>query len=366
MNINIGIIGAGNFSAFSMAAFLEVDGVSCTGVFDIARPQSEKLSALFGCHVFDTQEDLLRSDQVDLAYIATPPFLHYEQSKAALLAGKHVICEKPAALNPDEARELARLAEDKGLLYVVNLMQRYNPLYRKVGELIDKKYLGDFLHGFFENYASDVSLHRDHWMWDEQQSGGIFIEHGVHFFDMFSGWLGHGEVVSSQKLQREGYPGLYSRVQAIVSYRNALVNISHGFDQTSGMDRQELRLLFERGEVTLFEWVPVKIVLNGLVNSAELAALKEVFPGASIDITDNFPGEKGIFSGNFKKYRIDHKIKMTEGDAGLKGGIYKYILTEMLRDQLLWVHDRSHQRIITAKNGIDSLAMAYEANINVI
>ena len=124
-----------------------------------------------------------------LVYIATPPFLHYQQSKMALLAGKHVICEKPAALHVKEAEELVRLAKSSNLLYVVNLMQRYNPLYDIVKKIIDEKLLGNFLHGFFENYASDENLKCDHWFWDEEKSGGIFIEHGVHFFDMFSGWL---------------------------------------------------------------------------------------------------------------------------------------------------------------------------------
>ena len=137
----------------------------------------------------------LKDETIDLVYIATPPFLHYQQSKMALIAGKHVICEKPAALKTGEAEELAMLAESLQLLYVVNLMQRYNPLYAVVKKIIDEKILGNFLHGFFENYASDENLNKDHWFWDETKSGGIFIEHGVHFFDMFSGWLGEGKVV---------------------------------------------------------------------------------------------------------------------------------------------------------------------------
>ena len=53
---------------------------------------------------------LLQDENIDLVYIATPPFLHYEHIKKALLAGKHVICEKPAALKTSEAEELHALA----------------------------------------------------------------------------------------------------------------------------------------------------------------------------------------------------------------------------------------------------------------
>ena len=71
-------------------------------------------------------------------------------------------------------------------------MQRYNPLFSQIKELVDSKLLGDVLHGTFENYASDEGLGPDHWFWDRIKSGGIFVEHGVHFFDMFAGWLGSG------------------------------------------------------------------------------------------------------------------------------------------------------------------------------
>ena len=97
-------------------------------------------------------------DKIALVYIATPPFLHYEISKNALLAGKHVICEKPAALKTSDAEELKILAGKLKLLYVVNLMQQYNPLYTAVKNIIAEKILGNFLHGFFENYASDENL----------------------------------------------------------------------------------------------------------------------------------------------------------------------------------------------------------------
>jgi predicted dehydrogenase len=67
-------------------------------------------------------------------------------------------------------------------------MQRYNPLFGKVSRLVQSRVLGEVLHGSFENYGSDENLPVDHWFWDRSKSGGIFIEHGVHFFDLFAGW----------------------------------------------------------------------------------------------------------------------------------------------------------------------------------
>ena len=96
-------------------------------------------------------------------------------------------------------------------------MQRYNPLYHAVKALIDSALLGEFLHGYFENYAADEFLTPDHWFWDPAKSGGIFIEHGVHFFDLFEGWLGGGRVVAGHRTLRPegGGPGL--RASALVA-----------------------------------------------------------------------------------------------------------------------------------------------------
>ena len=132
--------------------------------------------------------------------------------------------------------------------------------------------LGKFLHGYFENYASDEFLNPSHWFWDDTKSGGIFIEHGVHFFDLFAGWLGEGELVSALQIRRPGLEEyIVDRVQATVLYKEGVVNFYHGFDQPKILDRQEMRLQFERGEITLFKWVPVRMQLHGLLSSQDVS-----------------------------------------------------------------------------------------------
>jgi len=364
MKATIGVIGAGSFPSFSVQAFLQNNGVSVAGVFDINNRRSDLFSQRFNCKVFNSVKDIIQSNEVDLIYIATPPVLHYEQSKMALLAGKHVICEKPAALNPGHVEELLDISLKQGLLYVVNLMQRYNPLYQKVKQLINHNLLGGFLHGYFENYASGETLLPDHWMWDENISGGIFIEHAVHFFDMFEGWLGKGSVIASQKIQRN-ITGreVFSRVQSVCAYEGGLVNMYHGFDQASRMDRQELRLLFEKGDITLYEWVPVHLMINALVDLETENQLKELFSGCSVQITDLYSGPDRHTWGSFREFMADKKISLSYGKGSLKENIYQHILKEMFADQLRWITDRSHKRIITGENGLNSVRMASSADL---
>jgi len=312
--LHIGVVGAGGFAKFAVTAFLRVPGVKVVAVTDIDPVAAQA----FNITIYKDLEDLLTNAPVQLIYIATPPWLHFEQSRMALLAGKHVICEKPAALAVSEAESLAQLARANDLLYVVNLMQRYNPLFDIVKTIVDDRLLGDFRHGFFENYASDEFLGPGHWFWDPAKSGGIFIEHGVHFFDLFAGWLGEGRLVSSFQIGRD-------RVQATILYKNSPVNFYHGFDQLKVLDRQEMRLLFERGEITLFEWIPVKMRLHGLLD------------GAAEPVTREY-----------------------ENPAG-KQELYQQMLTAMLADQWNWIKDRTHVRVIDDVNAVQSLRVAAEA-----
>ena len=156
--LNIGIVGAGSFALFSAQAFLKIKGVKIIALSDVNKVTGNQFANELNAEFYPFYEELLKNKAVDLVYIATPPFLHYKISKKSLFAGKHVICEKPAALKSSEAEELQALAKEHDLLYVVNLMQRYNPLFDLVKSIIDQKLIGNFLHGFFENYASDENL----------------------------------------------------------------------------------------------------------------------------------------------------------------------------------------------------------------
>jgi predicted dehydrogenase len=360
--LNIGIVGAGAFADFAIQSFLQIKGVRIIAVTDINESAAVKMANENKAIYYTDLSIFLEAESIDLVYIATPPYLHYEQSKAALQAGKHVICEKPAALHSKEADELVALAASKNLLYLVNLMQRYSPLYSIVNTIIKEKFLGDFLHGFFENYASDENLDKDHWFWDETKSGGIFIEHGVHFFDMFAGWLGEGNVVSSLQIQRPQLKEkIIDRVQATVLYDTGIVNFYHGFDQPKILDRQEMRLQFERGEITLYEWIPVKMKLHALIKDADFQVIKDLLPNSKIVYNGEGQTKNKVVKGRFVEINFDLEVTVEYGNAEEKQNRYSQLLIAMLADQWNWIKDRNHKRTIDGINAVESLYMAEKA-----
>ena len=361
-DIGLGVIGCGGFGLYAVENFVQTPGVRLVALTDISKEAASNASERFDVPALGSIEELLADEDVDLVYIATPPYLHHPQSMAALAAGKHVICEKPLAVTIAQGEEMVAEARRRDLLMVVDLMQRYNPVFDAVRGLIDSRALGEFLHGSFDNYASDENLPPGHWFWDRSESGGIFIEHGVHFFDLFAGWLGPGRVESALVGVRPG-SALEEQVGCTLRFGDgAWVDFYHGFHQPMRMDRQALRLLFEHGDVTLFEWIPIKVQLHAIVNEAQIRVLGELFPGARLDATAVYLGAERACRGRDKEVDVYQRVDMTDGEGDLKMRRYGELLRALFADQVAWIRDRGHNRRITEDNGLDSLCVASTAD----
>ena len=360
--IGLGVIGAGGFGLYALQHFTQVPGIRLVAMAGTHRPAAQAAARRFAIPDIEDVDALLGRKDIDLVYIATPPFLHHPQAMAALAAGKHVICEKPLAMTVGQADEMIAAARENDLLLVTNLMQRYNPLFDQVGRLIESRVLGEVLRGSFENYASDENLPADHWFWDRAKSGGIFIEHGVHFFDMFAGWLGEGRVEAARVGVRPG-TAIEEHVGCSLRYgQGTPVDFYHGFHQTGRMDRQRLHLLFERGEITLSEWIPTRARIRALVDESQTRELCELFPGARLEVSASYGPKERRVRGRGKEFDAWQQIDLSYGDGALKSHLYGQLLRAMLTDQLGWIGDHGHRRRITEDNGRDALRVACAAD----
>ena len=207
----------------------------------------------------------------------------------------------------------------------------------------------------------------EHWFWDRTKSGGIFIEHGVHFFDMFAGWFGNGTVKAAQVVKRPNSNDIEDQVQAIVEYGDdvtgkKLVNFYHGFTQTGRMDRQEMRLVFERGDITLYEWVPTRMVLRCVADEETTRALMDLFPGAQLNVTANISGKDLPLHGRHKAFDAYQQIELRFGFEQEKQHLYSELLRLMFRDQVSAIKYPDTHRIINEDNGLSSLKIAAEAD----
>lgn len=117
--IRLGTIGSGVIVHSILDGVQKTQGIRCAAVYSRSGEKGQALADCYGvAKVYTDMEAFLADEEINFVYIATPNLLHYEQAKRALLAGKHVICEKPFCTKLSHARELVQLAKEKHLFLV--------------------------------------------------------------------------------------------------------------------------------------------------------------------------------------------------------------------------------------------------------
>ena len=117
--IRLGTIGSGIIVHHILDAVIRTEGIELEAVYSRTREKAQALAEQYGGKKIYTDMDAFLADpEVDMVYIATPNLLHYPQAKKALLAGKHVLLEKPFTTKAEHARELVALAKEKGLYLI--------------------------------------------------------------------------------------------------------------------------------------------------------------------------------------------------------------------------------------------------------
>src|SRR5438309_1023979 len=113
--MNVAIVGCGFVADYYLVTLPLHPELKVLGVTDLIPERADLLSRSYGVHKYASLDEVLKDDRVEIILNLTNPRNHYDVSKPALLAGKHVYSEKPLAMRMDQATELVELAESKGL-----------------------------------------------------------------------------------------------------------------------------------------------------------------------------------------------------------------------------------------------------------
>ncbi|RYE54595.1 MAG: Gfo/Idh/MocA family oxidoreductase, partial [Sphingobacteriales bacterium] len=278
MTYQIGIVGYGGFGRFLHHCWNKLDGVSVAAVSD----RSFHDDAVDGVIRYHDWQDLLENQDIDIVSIATPPAFHVEMACRAMRKNKHVLLEKPIAITTEGAEEILKVQKETGKVIMVNHMLRYDPIVKLMMQFGRQEIFGKLRHVELTNYAQDSALPSSHWFWDKELSGGIFIEHGVHFFDIVNG-LTNQQFVDVSAHAHSRNEKQQDQVAAMVEYSEGLIaNFYHSFSGPGFFEKTTLRLNFDLAKFEIEGWVPMKGKFTALVNELtreELSAL----PGFSID-----------------------------------------------------------------------------------
>ena len=137
--MNLCAIGTGAITKSMLAEFQRCDAFHCAAIYSRQEATGRAFAQEFGLEkVYTDLDEMLADPAIDIVYVASPNSIHYSQARAALLAGKHVICEKPFTPTLAQTDELIALAKEKHLLLFEAITTAHHPHYGFVKENLPK------------------------------------------------------------------------------------------------------------------------------------------------------------------------------------------------------------------------------------
>ncbi len=287
--LGLGLIGCGGFGRFLLASTAELPTVRLAAVTDPDAAAATAAGREWGARTHGSVAELLADPAVALVAVASPPASHAALTVAALESGHDVLCEKPMALGVAAAGRVLDAVARTGRVVAVDHVLRFNPLLACLQRLAaatadGAPLLGSLRRFAVENDASDEHLPPGHWFWDEAVSGGILVEHGVHFFDAGS-WLLGSDPVSVQALATGWVrPEVIDTVVATAVHPGgATASYLHAFTHADRAEHQTLRCDWGYAEARLRGWIPVELELDAWVGP-EGRALLTSLPGRTAEM----------------------------------------------------------------------------------
>lgn len=195
--LRVGIIGSGGISRSHMHGYRALgDRVKVVACCDIDGEKAKRYAEEYGLeHAYDNCEDMLRHERLDLVSVTTWNSAHAPCAIAALNAGCHVICEKPMAMNAEEAAAMRDAAEKNGRLLTLGFVRRHGNDAASARELIQNGELGE-VYFAKANYLRRCGFPGG-WFGDKSRSGGgPLIDLGVHVIDLVRYVMGNPKPVS--------------------------------------------------------------------------------------------------------------------------------------------------------------------------
>jgi predicted dehydrogenase len=231
-SLRAGVVGTGFVGAVHVDALRRL-GVEVAGVVG-STPGRAALKRL--APVYESYEALLADDRVEVVHLTTPNDLHFPQATKALVAGKHVVCEKPLAMTSAQSAELVALAEQSELVHCTNFNIRFYPILQEARERVRGGELGDVwnVHG---TYLQDWLATPEDWNWRlDPARGGDLRAVG----DIGSHWMDLAQHLTGRRIVE-----VFADLRTTIPIRRRPVGEVETFASTAGVARVDAPMTTE-------------------------------------------------------------------------------------------------------------------------
>lgn len=316
----VGIIGVGGISEEHIKAYLKNPNAELYAFCDINEERLKFMGEKYGIdRLFTDKDEMLKLEEIDAVSVCTWNSEHAPCTIAALNAGKHVLCEKPMAMNAKEGEEMKAAAEKNGKLLMIGFVRRHGNDCGILKDFIDKDYLGDIY------YSKATYLRRNGnpggWFGDKERSGGgPLIDLGVHVIDFVRYVSGNPKPVSAygatfQKLyDRKGKIGAPKYISTsakdddvcnVEDMATALVRFDNG--QVLSVEAAfSLNIKENKGDIEVF----------GTKGGAKLSPELEIYNETNNYLTNlSFDAPTALDFSDLFENEINHFIDCLDGKA---------------------------------------------------
>ena len=180
MEYKLGIIGYGGMASWHHRNSVKVPGLKVTSAFDID-PERLKIAAGSGLKIYDDINDFLTNGDFSIVLVATPNNFHKYYSVMAMEAKKHVVCEKPVAMNLTELDEMIEASKKNNVLFTVHQNRRWDRDYRIVKQILSENKIGKPFTIESRVHGQNGVMHG--WRAYKVAGGGMLFDWGVHLID---------------------------------------------------------------------------------------------------------------------------------------------------------------------------------------
>jgi predicted dehydrogenase len=212
--IKVGLVGLGFIGRVHLTRFLASEKAELVAVADrdverltsaaaegSAHPALAPLEIPEGVAVFDSLDDMLAGADVDMVDICLPTFLHAQATVKAAQAGKHVLCEKPMALDLAQSQAMIDAARANGVQLMIAQCTRFWPGYTVLKEVYDSGRLGRLQSLTMRRMAAPPTWSWEAWLLSAKRSGGVIVDLHIHDVDYINFLLGPPRAVFAQGIE---------------------------------------------------------------------------------------------------------------------------------------------------------------------